>query len=889
MSVTPGRKTVVTIDAPTHSTVEPRYYLEVEDEMISAGGPDFADHVELIPTIGWRLASYQRVASEKHEKSVADASAITPSNGNATVATGLLEVSVQRANTELTGVALGSQRAAGDKHLQKNVAAGATFAAELADGAAFTKPDSANDTVPLDRVLVSKEIHEPYQTITVTLYPMPANGLKTVQRIIRIYFSGIPGSTATDTAAKKGVGAYSLALSGDGTAELYERLKDNTWRFRKLFQWAAPSDVAGKAHTITIASDATKEGGKWVGSKIMFEFGSVGNALEAAVRGITSFATGPRWQYYHVPQFDKSIAPTLQPIRADVRRDVRAIFQFHVARYFPSGTLKSGNFGLAHPPTGDEPIRLEYYGDIPEGTSVDCALYDADGTALVLDDSPTVATLTSGARSFLPVTRHRFFYAVFTLHASADGKKTPTVHRMRVIRHATLKAYTPEPVVPIRVTGLSFTGAGPDPMTESGLIAIEDLEGSLTSLRTRGKQPVRVEVRYDPADPTKVSRLFQGYAVTTRGKRKGSARTEDVGGSFMRPRQFPSANWREFTVRCAGEWAKLARMQAPALIAFNNDPALAKPTPYKVTDVVRRLLWDAGYPEEMVDVPDMPIRFFSDGKTSLLVEQYTELGPLIVQLVRDYLGGYLIFDQNVGDFGAWRVKLAPRPPYRNLAEFVTDRTWTAPGLRQGMNLNAYDPTTDAGGQVVKRVPIRKGTLVEEPVPPECNILYVTGVGSPGGSLSKSGSDNSVALSQWTYNPKSAWLFDDQPVPPDPESPDYLGYALPLYYSDGGLNTPHAVNFTLRRIYDMAAHGQLRKTFEAPLVLVQDQSDPLAARLRPLMFGDGILFNGEQYIVDSCNADYSGRSGGDRIQAAAYEIFQVPALQDYSLPTLGRTD
>jgi hypothetical protein len=180
-------------------------------------------------------------------------------------------------------------------------------------------------------------------------------------------------------------------------------------------------------------------------------------------------------------------------------------------------------------------------------------------------------------------------------------------------------------------------------------------------------------------------------------------------------------------------------------------------------------------------------------------------------------------------------------------------------------------------------------LVEEPVPPECNILYVTGVGSPGGSLSKSGSDNSVALSQWTYNPKSAWLFDDQPVPPDPESPDYLGYALPLYYSDGGLNTPHAVNFTLRRIYDMAAHGQLRKTFEAPLVLVQDQSDPLAARLRPLMFGDGILFNGEQYIVDSCNADYSGRSGGDRIQAAAYEIFQVPALQDYSLPTLGRTD
>jgi hypothetical protein len=35
-------------------------------------------------------------------------------------------------------------------------------------------------------------------------------------------------------------------------------------------------------------------------------------------------------------------------------------------------------------------------------------------------------------------------------------------------------------------------------------------------------------------------------------------------------------------------------------------------------------------------------------------------------------------------------------------------------------------------------------------------------------------------------------------------------------------------------------------------------------------------------VDSCNVDYSAAKGGDRIQMANYELFSVPALQNYNV-------
>jgi len=205
MSTTPNRTTVVTLDRPITFQKEPPFLTELRELEIQPAGDDtLINGVELIPGAGWRLQSYQRVQSFKHERSTADSFALTPANGNATVASGLLEINIQRANTDLTGVSLGPQRVNGDKYLQKSVGASGSFNSTLSsDASAFPGPSGSDDSVPMDRVFLGGDPHTPDQTITFTLWPFPATGLHAYQRIGRVYFSSIPGTRQNESAAKE--------------------------------------------------------------------------------------------------------------------------------------------------------------------------------------------------------------------------------------------------------------------------------------------------------------------------------------------------------------------------------------------------------------------------------------------------------------------------------------------------------------------------------------------------------------------------------------------------------------------------------------------------------------------------------------------------------------
>ena len=895
MSTTPNRTTKVTLDRQVTFQKEPPFLTELRGpEVQPAGDATVVNGVVIVPGVGWRLDSYQGNQSYKHERSGADSFALTPANGNATVATGLLEIDIHRANTDLTGVSLGPQRVSGDKYLQKSVSASGSFNSQLtSDASAFPGPDGSDDSVPMDRVFLGSDAHAPDQTITFTFWPMPATGLHAYQRIGRVYFSSLAGTKRNESA---GTGQYALTLWGDGNAELAELLADGTWKSRRILVWSPPSQVAGNSHTITITSDATLDiNGRWQGTKILFQFQSASNPIQAGIQGLENAAFGPMWVTYQVPRHKAYVAPSLSPIRADIRRDIRAMFQFHVARYWASGILFTATFNLANEPFDlTKPIQFQAFGDIPSDTSVELAMYSADGTALAVADTGG-SSIVARWKSFTPIAGKRAYYGKITWNSNGAYTKTPTVQYIRIIREQSLGTLGPTVTVPDSVLHVSHTGQDSDPSHETAGLYLSDPGDALTLLRTRARMPVSIDVYYDPDDVTAHSRIFEGYVLEAKATRRGSKVLTGGRGSSA---QWPKEKWSDYQLRCAGEWLRLKTAQAPKRIFLTGDPAAApsgQNLGYKVSDIVRALLGWCGYSSSEIDVPDISVRYFFDGAIPASVEPFTELAPFIIALVRDYLGGYLVWDANAGARGKWRVKIPPRPVagvYKNLAEFVLGPNWS--GSRSVAYYKSYGSTT-VGGQVVQKYPVWKDSFTSHVVPPEANIIYMAGAiasETENGSLTRG---SFVRGQNVAVNWKSADFGQngtDHPSP-DPNHPDYLGYPLPLYIGDPGLNSANAINFALRRTYDLCAHAQLRIQFAAPLVLVTDVTDTSQTRPRPLMFGDPVKVDGEQFIVASANADYEGIKGGDRFQHCAYEVFSVPSLSDYSegmMPNvLGRTD
>ena len=891
MSITPGRKTVVTFDRPYFCAKEDAHFQELIGLKIQPDGAASVGGVEYYPSVGWRISTYQRIQSYRHERSTTDATTLTPANSNVTVAGILSEVQMQRWNSDLTGVPQGLQRTSGDTHLQKSVTAGASWNQSLTtDATGFSQP-GADDSVPMDRVLVALETHKPDQQISFVLWPMPAVGLNSVQRIVRIYFTSIPGKKANELA---GDGSYSLTLWGDGHAELDERLSNGSWVFRRKMRWCPQSAVAGNSHSVTISSDATQDSDKkWTGTKLLFEFGSASTVIDTAVDFLKSSLYGPHWQVYDIPKSGVMPAPTLQPIRIDVRRDLKSVFQVQLSKYFASAQIITVGFSLPNYVIDvSKPVAVQIIGSIPTGTSVDIELFGKDGSVRT-SAGVTADSIAGKEETFTPIAGDRFYYARLTLHANTDGSKSPTFNVLRFIRDVVRGSHTPATTIPLTVTAIAHTGQDSDPSHETARIQCEDRTDALSELRTRGGQPVAIDVYYDNEDPTLYSRIFSGYILRAKGHRKGYKK-----GGRGSTTQYPAVKWTSYDLRCAGEWLQLSRAKAPRRIDLTQDAALVESAVvggYLASYIVITLLRFAGVPDEMIDVPTSSVRYFFDGALPTVIEPFTELAPFLIYMVRDYMGGYLVFDANAGDNGMWRVKIPPRPNnsgvYANLASFVTGPNWTSGGFDSAF-YKSYGSTTGPHDQVIQAYPMWKDTYDEEMIPPECNIIYCSGViieAFQNGAIGAGISFNRGM--QVAYNWVSANFGQDgtdHPLP-DANSPDYVGYPISRFVGGTDLVGEQAINFTLRRTYDLCCHAKKKASFVAPLALVTDVLDTKQTRPRPLMFGDPVLVDGEQFYIWSANIDYSGARGGDQFQQCAYEAFRVPAATlDYK-SVLGRTD
>ena len=888
-SVTKNRKTWLVLDSVRTMPVEPSHLQDLVMEDIHTARPFMSGSIHYVPKVGWRLRAYQYDVSRVHESTAAQSAILkTP---QVLIAADHEEHDSFRKGNQSGVTYNASVPDAASPFWQHRVPALQSFNVALSgDEKGYPRPDAANDNVPMDRVFISNENHSPDELVLLRFW-MPGASRDAGQRVITLYFCGPAG--VDDELV--GSGRYSLVLSADGLAELYEIPATDgslAWVKRDEFRWSHPNLVVGSTRAILIVSDARQSPkGKFTGTRILFRTQgqnqltrSVGVIDNLISRAVNAILTEPFDHIYEVPR-DLDQPTTLAPIRLDVRRDVRLEFQVSKSSYPASGFLDSNPIPFDFFPSTAENIVVQIWGVIPTGTSLEIELWKAqDDTAPsklteVSSQSgtnwreKTCAPLQRSAdHECGPAVQNYFVKILFT--GTTDA--TPTLRRVRVFRDAVLEAaalteveFGPAAAGKMPVFALTRTkiqGQTVDPTIDSATVEFDDVGNVLPQLRVRAGMPARIETEIDGAGGRSV--LFSGYVAAAPSKLKGT----------KRGKQYPSDLRQKVVLRINGEWQRVRENYAPHMFNFSQENSDGENVPMRVTDVIRLLLTDgAAYPLSELDVTDRPLRLFSDGDMKQFILMYgADIMAFIVDLAATYFGGRIIFDPNAGTDGMWRLLFQKRAPYNNLCKFFRDH----PGdgkLAHAEGAHGSTETTSPGGnaQTIVHTFINRGTLRTRIVPPEFNTLKVTGSRSRDGEPSKEAPNPDELVTTVVYNQKSYNFLGLDPS--DPEYPtganaDYLGRAVEAVIADVGIVGGAAVDWIARRAFEFAGHAKKVLTFQAPLTLHTDADDAKQTRPRPLRHYDPVLAQEEdgtfsQYIVSSVTIDYSR----DHAQLATYEV------------------
>jgi hypothetical protein len=569
-------------------------------------------------------------------------------------------------------------------------------------------------------------------------------------------------------------------------------------------------------------------------------------------------------QVYKVPNASGTPVPSNAcNLRVDVRRDLRGVeFCLGVPKYLTSGTLtcdkfKHGGLSITTGVSTDHPYVLQWDADIPTsgsggtGAAVDLKLYSAVTNA----ELSTPVVVNSYTKNYpLPTNFEDMFYVVATLTSSTSRTKSPTLKSYKVYRDAlwtnttttgtdfTTDSSGGSTVLTRIISEFRMSGAERDISHEMASISGADLLGTYTPLRTRSGIPVNVWTEYDPADATKKFYLFDGYINPT-------DTVPIPGNGFFK---IPAADAYTFDLQANGKWQRLKENNFTVNQQFYNEPD--SKLPFRVTELVKTLLTQNGFDSTMYDIPDNPIRI-AGGDALFTTAPVTDVLTSLQDILYSYLGWFLVWDRNIGTSGKWRALPQVRAPYTNVAAFITGGPPQNDGsTRMTHNVKSYPlASTLADGftytATAPVIPISKGTIIDQVLPPEGNYLYVSTA-----HTGENPDGPQDPITQVAFNPKS---FNFDPLNPtaDTSSPDYLGRMVPIYYfipslSGTAVNPKLQLQTITKRIYDFACHATFKRDFEAPIVPLTHESD--ANKVRNLRYYDPVTVDGVQYIIRNVN-------------------------------------
>lgn len=890
-AITANRSTEVVFDTPGTVLLEPWFAYERRADSFGRNKNEQKTDVVLLPRSGWILRPYVFDPGAVHETDAGGAGVQSLGAGLLTLAGTFVEKPFFR-DPGLTGVTYSGSPASGSLMWQKRIGAGDTFADSLsADQAAYPSPQSSTDTVSMDRVAKTTSNFEPDDTVLFRLY-VPGSAITVAGAVATLYFTGLAGSNDVFT----GLGQYALKLMGDGFAVLFERdkaedLSEAMWKVRHTFRWAHPQLVYGVCHSIVIGSDAAhlSSPDRYEGRRVYFRtiaqpgaspgFALVETLIAGAITAV-DLASAAFDSVYDVPQQSDTAATEIAPVRVDLRRDVRAVCQLHKSVYKESGSIEDDPFTLPFVPRQTTPFYLEWYGAVPSGTSIDVKMYDAETGVELSDGTLTISDELGGQKTYTPNAGQRSYYLKATL--TGDGTKTPLLRSVRVVR-ATFVENAPDILertfptarsglqLPLdAVKGVNVTGPGDDASHETMSLQLQDFAGGMGFLKVRSGMPIKVQTTFDAAGVDRCV-LFEGYVSQARGQKK-----------FAGQRNYPDPWALAYDVTALGKYRRLQEQLMPKRWPWFDQVAKAG---YKVTDAIKLVLKASGEPDSRIDVPDLPLRLFSENEDDLVAQPGTNLFDIVTGFAQDYLGAYVVYDPNAGTDGMWRLLQAKEYPYNTLARFETEHPGNGKTYADGAYADASATSPLGNTQTIKRTFVRRRTLEQYVEPPEGNVVVVFG-GAGGDAAQGQGQAGFSVLTQTLVNTGSynfAGLASSDPDYPDTEGPDYLGRIVPIEVFDPSLSTQEAVNWVCTRVFRAACFAHKYVSFEAPLVLVTDADDAEQRNPRPLRFYDAVevwdpvLAQYVQYIVASCDPVYVR----DRVQMARYTLVTTSNLSSFA--------
>lgn len=874
--VTPNRKTHVIFDANDEVCVEPAFSIEkLAPDIARTDGSQILNMI-LVQEIGYMIKPYWEDVNFFTERMEGASGFVTPANSNIVLppssgTTGIFEMPGYRAptNSEFSNVATGGSAnvlSSGYPLLQKQVAAGADWSGVNipTDKTNCPPPDSSDDNFVMDRVSVSTMMDDPDRPVLVA-FKIPGADMQSPHKIITFYFS----ARASWDDSFIGSGRYALTFRGDGRASLYEADRSTipgSWQLRTEFRYSHVNEVAGKFHIICIYKKLCAMSGN---GAIVFRLNQPdGDSVKHGnwnLRQLDKADPFPDY-IYHISNVDSTIPnPTIPaPLRVDLRRDLSgAIFCINQATGPESGEIVDDLFSLGYYPTARTNFTLSWYGCIPSGATLDLKLLRySTNTECSLVSSSTYAS--GGTKIYTPSSEERYYYAVIT-STSPDGIKTPVLKSYKCYKDAYIETITPGEKEFKILRKISMTQGERDPSHETFDVSLANLANDASVLFTRSSICTRIESEYDPADSTKRIVYTRGYTTRTNARRRGRTFNGVGIGGGGAASNFPNSQWKELEVQAIGVWQRLYENVAEVRQAlFDTTLGL----PMKVTDALIAMFGWCGFGADMVDIPDLDTRIYmKDPNARMVIEPTACIGDAIMGLIHDYLGHFLVFDPNAGLYGRWRLLPPQVSPYVNVCEYQT----TGPGVGKVQHcLDSYGTTTNSKGQTIPISYVIRDTLRSYVVPPEANLICVSTIGE----VSSQGAQTlqtQVAVNPFSYD------FDGSGRA-DPTNPDYLGRVVKMFVMNPAIaagagsdaEIGNAVNWFLRRIYDVAAHARKIVEFQTPVIYTNEEwygTDVNAKPYRLPFYYDPCLLDGQQYLHSNFNPAYNK----DHIQVAMVQL------------------
>jgi hypothetical protein len=811
-------------------------------------------------------------------------------------------------------------QSAGFPMLRAQLPAGADWSTNKlnADQTALPSPAQDEDYTTMNRVwsYQTLSVADSCKNLLFTLY-VPASSIQPRGTIATIYFVGPPSfdqQAATYGPLNPnvpnhfaGTGYYALKIRGDGKAYLYELMVSvgpghpPDWRLQYSFIWnEGISGTPWVCLNLSIVNDVFQDNnGNYNGSYISFSHKATGNSpgkynkaqFYSQISSVYERLEKGNAPTYKVPQL---LPQKIQKndLRVDIAVDNRASFNVSNFAYQPTGYLQDDPVTFNQPLVAGQFLTLYFTGVLPPGCTWTGSIIDQNGVALTPATAQHNVTNVNGQKtwqSFYATAKMTAAIVKISFTADASNTYTPILKRWNLLQNSVLSTVNatpftvpplpPDPSLPPQpqlwtqvIESVQITSEGTDIENDNATVKIMDFTGDLDFLEQVNLVPVHIWMTDTnlTTNPTgKPISLFRGYCLNAVGKRMRT----------FKGQVYPNKLWTEWTLQCVGEWSRVMDAKLPKKMSWGDTDT---GTTAKVTDAIATLL-NMIYDPSMIAVPDQPIRLFGANQNHILQFPGTQIADLCKLWMKQYLGGYILFDPAAGPNGMYRAMLQKVPPYNNLAVFEMDHPSVLAQdgkirLPQFAGsypiLSASDGIPAAAGQQVQSTFMQAGTYVVNLKRAESNAVVVIG----GGPNEESQASNSSDITNFTavaLNVKSANFFNlssDNPNYPQPNTLSFLGRIVPTYFIDYTLPNQQAVDFVCRRIYDKACFARYTISFEAPLITVFDVTDPFQTRPRPLRYYDPVMvrqYDGslKQFLILSCVPEYTK----DTIQMARYVL------------------